>query len=178
MGLENLQAGIAFIYTERLILIPFTAEILDSIENEGGALLKANKLIYGNGWPDDDALETFPKIKKNLALVTRPTGFESWLIVKKDGFVIIGDAGFKGQPSAAGTIDIGYAIIAIERMQGFAAETVQALIQWAFNQPNVNSIKASCLISNSGSQKILQKFEFSELNRNEEMIFWEREKSC
>ena len=176
MGLENLQAGIAFIYTERLILIPFTAEILDSIEHEGGALLKANKLIYGNGWPDDDAIETFPKIRKNLTLVTAPSGFESWLIVKKDCLVIIGDAGFKGRPGEAGSVDIGYAVIAAERLQGYAAETVQALIQWAFNQPNVNSITASCLISNSGSQKILQKFEFGESSRNEEMIFWEREK--
>ncbi|MFW0716092.1 GNAT family N-acetyltransferase [Pedobacter sp. N23S346] len=174
--MKNLQTGVAFISTDRLILIPFTTEIIASITHDEGALLKANKLVYGNGWPDDDAWETLPKIKKSLALVTHPSGFESWLIVKKDGLVIIGDAGFKGKPSVEGCIDIGYAIIAAERKQGFASETVQALIHWAFDKPEVNSITASCLISNPESRKILQKFEFSELNRNNEMIFWEREK--
>ena len=174
--MKNLQSGTAFIYTQRLILVPFTIQILDSIENGEGALLKANDLLYGNGWPDDDAIETFPKIRKNLTLVTAPSGFESWLIVKNDVLEIIGDAGFKGRPGAAGSVDIGYAVIAAERLQGYAAETVEALIKWAFAQPDVNAITASCLIENFGSQKILQRFGFFELSRNQEMIFWKRDK--
>lgn len=48
----------------------------------------------GKSWPDKDVTETLPKIINNLALVEAPAGFESWMIIKKDTFEIIGDAGF------------------------------------------------------------------------------------
>ncbi|MFD2286123.1 GNAT family N-acetyltransferase [Pedobacter petrophilus] len=170
--MKKLQTGVAFIYTDRLILIPFTTEILTSIENDEGALLKANKLVYSKGWPDEDALETFPKIKRNLALVTLPTGFESWLIVKEDGLAIIGDAGFKGRPDHDGRIDLGYAIAAGERKNGYALEAAEGLMNWAFQQQGVRAVTASCLKSNAGSAKLLQKLAFKELSSDTEMIYW------
>lgn len=176
--LDNLYAGIEFISTERLILIPFTTEIITSIKEEDGFLLKACNLNYGKGWPDEEAWETFPKIEKNLDLVINPTGFESWLIVKKENQSIIGDVGFKGRPNDDGAIDIGYAIISAERQNGYAIETVNALINWAFNQVEVTTVTASCLIVNLGSKKVLQKAGFAEMKRDDEMIYWIKKKSA
>ncbi|WP_131536113.1 GNAT family N-acetyltransferase [Pedobacter nototheniae] len=175
--LDNLYAGIEFISTERLILIPFTKEIITSIKQEEGFLLKTCNLNYGTGWPDEEAKETFPKIEKNLTLVINPTGFESWIIVKKENQTIIGDAGFKGRPNDCGEIDIGYAIISAERQNGYAIETVNALIIWAFNQTGVAAITASCFIPNIRSKKVLQKTGFRKTKEDDEMIYWIKNKS-
>ena len=49
-----------------------------------------------------------------------PTGFESWMIIKKDTLEIIGDLGFKGFNHQKGSIDLGYGIIKEERQKGYA----------------------------------------------------------
>ncbi|WP_233455096.1 GNAT family N-acetyltransferase [Paenibacillus elgii] len=108
MSVENIT-------TERLYLIPFTRKLIISIIDGDYEDLINMGLNKGEGWPDEDAIETFPKILRNLELVKEPTGFESWIIVKKDRMTIIGDAGFKGRPNSAGEVDIGYAIIEHER---------------------------------------------------------------
>ncbi|MDR5000979.1 GNAT family N-acetyltransferase [Brevibacillus parabrevis] len=95
--------------------------------------LLADGYRLGDGWPDEDAIETLPKIIKNLELVGEPTGFESWMIVKQDGNTIIGDAGFKGRPNDQGEVDIGYGIIGNERKKGFAVEAARGLVHWAFS---------------------------------------------
>ncbi|TGV29651.1 N-acetyltransferase, partial [Mesorhizobium sp. M00.F.Ca.ET.186.01.1.1] len=131
-----------------------------------------NGYRLGDGWPDEDAIETLPKIIKNLELVGEPTGFESWMIVKQDGNTIIGDAGFKGRPNDQGEVDIGYGIIGNERKKGFAVEAARGLVHWAFSQPEVKAITARCRIDNADSAKILGKLNFQEKLRDEEMICW------
>lgn len=176
LSFDKLHKDLKSIFTDRLILIPFTKEIITSIKEDEGCLLKNNNLIYGIGWPDEDAWETFPKIEQNLNLVSEPTGFESWLIVKKESLAIIGDVGFKGQPGSDCKVDIGYAIISPERQQGFAVEAVQALINWVFNQPGVAVVTASCFRTNLGSKKVLQKIGFVEDRNDIKMLYWSIEK--
>ncbi|MES2650293.1 MAG: hypothetical protein V4663_01065 [Bacteroidota bacterium] len=65
------------IITERLLLIPFTTKMVLSLMNGEKYEFTEMNLGFGNGWPDKDALETMPKILKNLTLVEAPTGFES-----------------------------------------------------------------------------------------------------
>ena len=94
MKIQTLQ--INELQTERLILIPFTIEICKNLMNNDFSDLHKLDLKKGKSWPDDDVIETLPKIINNLSIVDAPTGFESWMIIKKDTSEIIGDAGFKG----------------------------------------------------------------------------------
>jgi ribosomal-protein-alanine N-acetyltransferase len=55
---------------------------------------------------DIDVLETLPRIINNLTKVGYPTGFESWMIIKKDTKEIIGDLGFKGFNDKDENVDI------------------------------------------------------------------------
>ncbi|RDV15624.1 N-acetyltransferase [Pontibacter diazotrophicus] len=162
----------ATIYTDRLILIPFTLATTrfllagdTSILNEIGLQITAN-------WPDQEAIETLPKILRNLELVQEPTGFESWMIVLKSKKTVIGDAGFKGRPNAEGEVDIGYAIIEQEHKKGYGMEAAKALTDWAFQQPEVRAVTAKCLISNTASARILEKLGLQKTNRDDEMIHW------
>lgn len=82
--------------TPRLILIPYTIEICQSILRSDYTHLEALSLKKGISWPDHEVLDTLPRIINNLNKVASPTGFESWMIIKKDTLEIIGDLGFKG----------------------------------------------------------------------------------
>ncbi|OPA73821.1 GNAT family N-acetyltransferase [Paenibacillus selenitireducens] len=160
------------ITTERLFLIPFTRKIATAILDGDFEELLNMGFCLGEGWPDEDAIETIPKILRNLDLVKEPTGFESWMIIKKDRMTIIGDTGFKGVPNSKGEIDIGYGLIEQERKKGYGIEAAQSLTDWAFSKPEVTAITAKSLINNNDSARILEKMKFKELLRDDEMIYW------
>jgi [ribosomal protein S5]-alanine N-acetyltransferase len=160
------------ISSDRLIFIPFTLDVATSIlEGQLDALIPLG-LKVDNNWPDAESIETLPKIIVNLKLVTEPTGFESWMIVKKENMVVIGDAGFKGKPNSEGEVDLGYSIIEQEQKRGYGFETASKLVDWAFSQSEVSFITASCFINNIGSARILEKIGMQETSRDVEMIYW------
>ena len=163
------------IETERLLLIPFTKQLCHLVNDKNFVALQNNGLNAGEGYPDQETLDTIPKIVANIELSNGPTGFESWVIITKQEMKIIGDVGFKGIPNQAGEIDLGYGIIASERQKGYAFEAAKALCDWAISQENVNTITAKCLIENEGSRKILENVGFKKACQDSSMIFWSLE---
>lgn len=135
-------------------------------------------LKKGKSWPDEDVIETLPKIIDNLSKIGEPTGFESWMIIKSDTLEIIGDAGFKGFNEKEQNADIGYGIIKEERRKGYAKEAVKALINWAFSQEILAEITAKCLIQNDNSINLLKKLNFIETEKDNEIIYWSLKNLC
>jgi [ribosomal protein S5]-alanine N-acetyltransferase len=158
--------------TDRLILIPFTIQICRNLLNDDFSDLEILKLKKGRSWPDNDVIETLPKIINNLSKVETPTGYESWMIIKKETLEIIGDLGFKGFNYNERNIDIGYGIIKEERRKGYAEEAVKEIIKWAFSNEMVKEITANCLIENTNSINLLTKFNFIELKAENGMKYW------
>lgn len=165
------------IKSERLTLIPFTTKICNELLNQEYNSIIELSLKRGINWPDEEILETLPRIIKNLDKVGIPTGFESWMIIKTDTKEIIGDVGFKGFNRITNSADIGYGIIEAERRKGYAEEACKALINWAFISNDLQHITASCLIDNIGSANLLKKLNFECIAEEEEMFFWERNKN-
>lgn len=163
--------------TERLILIPFTIQICENLLNNDFSDLSTLGLKKGKSWPDNDVLETLPKIINNLLPIGSPTGFESWMIIKKDTLEIIGDAGFKGFNIEKQSIDIGYGIIKEERRKGYAEEAVTELMKWAFSTEIVEEITARCALENLSSINLLRKLHFIETKQDQEMIHWSLQRS-
>lgn len=158
--------------TERLILIPFTIQICENLMQENFSDLIQLGLKRGKSWPDGDLIEILPKIIYKLSPMGVPSGFESWMIVKKDTLEVIGDIGFKGFNLDGNNIDLGYGIIIEERRKGYTDEAAKELIKWAFSNKSVKEITARCLINNLGSVHLLKKLNFKEINRKEGMIYW------
>ena len=158
--------------TERLILIPFTQDICENILYNDYELLYEQGYKRGKRWPDLDMMDTIPKIIGNLAINDYVTGFESWLIIKKDTQEIIGDVGYKGYNFEFQNIDIGCGIITEERGKGFAEEATRELIRWAFSQEIVKEITAKCFIDNAQSINLLKKLGFIQIHENEHVIDW------
>jgi [ribosomal protein S5]-alanine N-acetyltransferase len=160
------------IHTQRLALIPFTLEAARTLYARDNAVLAYLGLQATRYWPDQESMDTLPRIIKRLEQVPEPTGFESWMIVLKRNSTVIGDAGFKGPPNAEGVVDIGYSIIEQEHQRGYGMETAKALVDWAFRQPTVKTVTASCLLENVASIRILEKLGMEELVRDDEVIYW------
>lgn len=160
------------IITERLMLIPFTIDICRNILNNDYRDLEVLNLKKGKSWPDADVLDTLPRIINNLNKVEYPTGYESWMIIKKDTLEVIGDLGFKGFNNEEENIDLGYGIIKDERRKGYAAEAVSEIIKWAFSNKIVKEITANCLTENISSINLLNKFKFRQVETENNMIYW------
>lgn len=158
--------------TERLILIPFTIQVCSNLINNDFSDLLEMGLRKGRSWPDADVIETLPRIINNLSKVESPSGFESWMVIKKDTSEVIGDVGFKGFNYEAENIDLGYGIIKEERRKGYAEEAATALINWAFSNEIVKEITAQCLTDNAGSINLLKKLNFIETKTEHDMAHW------
>lgn len=165
------------IHTERLILIPFTSEITKKLMADDTRILPELGLQLTPYWPDQEAIDTFPKIIRNLELVPEPSGFESYMVVHRHSMTVIGDAGFKGLPNENGEVDLGYAIITQAQHNGYGLEVAKGLASWAFRQPGVESITARCLLDNIPSARVLEKMGMQEINRDEKLIHWKLCKS-
>lgn len=163
---------ISALKSERLILMPYTQAICENFLNNDFNDLDRLDLKRGQGWPDSDVLETLPKIINNLSRVENPTGFESWIVIKKDTREVIGDVGFKGFDDETKSCDIGYGIIEAERRNGYAEEAARTLIHWAFSNKSLSHITARCLPKNRGSINLLVRLNFEEDKRDAQMIHW------
>lgn len=164
--------SLANIKTERLILIPITLEMTISLLNGSNKEIKKLGIKADKKWPTEDTMDILPIIQVSLEKDKVPSGFETWMIVRKDDMRIIGDAGFHGKPDEKGEVEIGYGLVDHERKRGFGFETAKAISDWAFSNDSVKVLKADCLIDNVPSIRILEKIGFNEVNRDKELIYW------
>ena len=82
-----------------------------------------------------------------------------WMIELKDG-THIGELCFKGL-SANGIAEIGYGISEEYQNNGYAAEAVKAVLEWAFAHPDVAAIEAETNSGNTASIRVLEKCGFA-----------------
>ena len=160
------------IHTQRLALIPFTLPVAQALYAFNTGILADIGLQPTRYWPDQESMDSLPRIIKRLEKLPEPTGFESWMIVLKHNATVIGDAGFKGGPNKEGAVDIGYSIIEQEQQKGYGLETARALVNWAFWHPEVKAVTANCLLENPASIRLLEKLGMQEIVRDDEMIYW------
>ncbi len=162
--------------TERLLLIPMTHEqvrsviIGEEIPHHGISIEKDPH------WPRKDTLDILPVADQILESLEHPSGFEIWMIVKRDTQTVIGDIGFHGPPDETGNVEIGCGLVESKQSHGFGTEALHALIEWALKQPEVNSISATCLLLNHPSRKILEKNQMREIARIDDHITYRRTK--
>ncbi len=101
--------------------------------------------------------------------------FTLWTIIAKAENKMVGDLCFKGLPDANGAIEIGYGIYEDFRGNGYMAEAVGGIIQWAAKQPGVKAITASTDANNIASFTVLQKNKFIRIGESEELFHWKLE---
>lgn len=170
--------GASSIETERLIIMPLTYSMVNSVISGDKKGFEKLGIIFNAKWPRQDTIDILNFIKDSMPKNDVASGFHVWIIIKKNDMSIIGDAGFKGEPDDSGNVEIGFGLIDEEQRKGYGYEVASSLINWATHQNNVKVIKADCLINNVGSIKVLMKCGLHETHRDHEYIYWERKTCC
>lgn len=142
--------------TQRLILVPCTSEYVEKSQNAG----------YVFGPHVEYYLENLQKDNKQY-------GWGVWFVELKEDHTIIGDIGFKGKPTEEGIVEIGYGISPAAQNKGYATESVDALIKWAYSTEAVTRIIAECLENNTPSIKVLKKLGMELVGKDGTMLKWE-----
>ena len=117
-----------------------------------------------------------------LALFKTSAATDPWV----HGFVareratgtVVGQGGFKGPPRG-GVVEIAYGTKAEHRGKGYATETAQALVDYAFGSPQVVLVIAHTLPDSIASQRVLAKCGFQHVGEvidPEDGLVWRFEK--
>jgi RimJ/RimL family protein N-acetyltransferase len=73
---------------------------------------------------------------------------------------VVGGCGFKGPPDPGGVVEIAYGIDPAHQGNGYATEAAQALVAFAFRDPNVRTVIAHTLSAEHASARVLTKSHF------------------
>ncbi|KAF4342486.1 GCN5-related n-acetyltransferase (GNAT) domain protein [Fusarium beomiforme] len=77
--------------------------------------------------------------------------------------VVVGRAGFHGQPDERGMVEIGYSIDPLHRRQGHARAAVRILLDTAANDPRIQRVRASISPDNVPSMNLVKSFGFQQV---------------
>ena len=149
------------IKTSRLKLIPATTDLVRlEIENLPRFFewLDVNPIP---DWPLENLSNVLPFFLEQLENDPSLAGWLTWYWIHElpQGNQLVGNGGFKGRP-ADGVVEIGYETRTSCQREGFAAEAVGALVNWALGHPSVHEIVAETRADNSGSIGVLDRTGF------------------
>jgi [ribosomal protein S5]-alanine N-acetyltransferase len=162
------------ITTQRLELLPCSLEVAQA------AIVKDKSQVerlLGVGVPDDwytsEVQDLLPKYTQNLVGDRSQLIWGVWLMIHIADYTLIGDLGFIQKPDQTGTVEIGYEVLSAYRQQGFAFEAVEALVNFAFTQPELKRIIAHSPDDHTASIRILEKLGMQQISRDESLLEWE-----
>ncbi|MGI9106283.1 MAG: GNAT family N-acetyltransferase [Pyrinomonadaceae bacterium] len=152
--------------TKRLELIAGTTELFRARVDDREVLSRALGARVPENWPppliDQDAMNY---LAKYLEEQPEAGGWTFYFIVLPAGDApaertAIGGIGFKGQPTADGTVEIGYSMLPEYQRAGYATEAAGALLRRAFSQPQVARVIAETYPELLPSIRVLEKNNF------------------
>lgn len=152
------------IVTERLELIPATAELTQAALDGQAALAAALGARVPATWPpeflDPPALDfTLARLQEG----PKQAGWWLHFVVLAPGVTdrtLIGSAGYKGPPSPEGMVEIGYGIVRDQQRRGYATEVVRGLLARAFAESEIQQVVAETLPELTPSIGVLTKCGF------------------
>ena len=152
------------IHTERLALVPATTALTQAALDGSDALATALGAAVPATWPprflDEPALQF---MLARLGAGLEQAGWWLYFILLpggETGPTLIGSAGYKGPPSAEGTVEVGYGIVSDYQRRGYASEATRGLVARAFALPAVRRVIAETLPELTPSIGVLGKCGF------------------
>lgn len=140
--------------TNRLQIVPLTAEQLD--------------LLLKQPQEDEHMAAALSEMYRGCAENPKDWfWYTCWQIYLRSDETRIGSLCFKGSPMN-GAVEIGYGIDEKHRNQGYAAEAVRAIADWAFTNPDVYFVLAETANDNFASIRVLEKTGFTDFGEGPE----------
>jgi RimJ/RimL family protein N-acetyltransferase len=107
--------------------------------------------------PHGDIAETHAVIDRFLAAWERQEEF-CWLIFTSDSGEMIGSIGARSEDKG---FNLGFLLARSHWGRGYMPEAINAVVDWAFTQPQVSRVWAACDVENRSSARALEKAGFS-----------------
>lgn len=145
-----------FVETPRLILREIISEDVDRIFllDRNAEVMKYIGVKPVTGVEESE--ETIQKIRKQY----QENGIARWAVVEKESNLLIGWSGLKLLTEPINDIkdvyELGYRFLPEFWGKGYATESAKAVLDYGFNEMNVNRIYACVDIGNFNSDKILK----------------------
>jgi RimJ/RimL family protein N-acetyltransferase len=150
------------ITTQRLTLVPGTPELGRAELRSRAELAARLGARVPAGWPPH--LYDTPAVEYSVAQLEcdpEQAGWSFYYFILRDereaAPVLIGAGGYKGKPTAEGTVEIGYSIVAGYQRRGLATEAAAALVARAFHDARVVRVIAETLPGLTPSIGVLRK---------------------
>ncbi|WP_375580472.1 GNAT family N-acetyltransferase [Marivirga tractuosa] len=165
------------IETENLKIIPCDKEILKSAIQGNNILAKKINVTVLENWTEFGvgALQySLDRLTEN----EEENGWWTYFPIHRQNNKLIGSGGYKGKPTAEGTVELGYEIAPTFRNRGLATEMTKGLIENALKDKRVRTIIAHTLGQDNPSTKVLQKCGFEkvqEINDPDDGLIWKWE---
>ena len=147
------------VHTARLELTPLDADAIQALL-AGDA--KRLKQLTGAAFPHPIApppymAESLPVVGAQLRKSPAEAPWWNWLVVKHEDGEAVGSVAFGGKPDPAGAVLIGYAMYPGHEGRGYATEAVKAMVEWAFAQPGVKTVRALAPVWNTPAVHVAEK---------------------
>ena len=150
--------------TPRLDLVPADPDSVDAALDGPDALAACLGASVPATWPpellDRPALEF---MRSHLAEGPEQDGWWLHFVLLRgvgEGRTLVGGAGYKGPPSADGTVEVGYGVVAEHQRRGYATEAVRGLVARAFALPVVRRVIAETYPDHEASIGVLRQCGF------------------
>ncbi|MBA3824157.1 MAG: GNAT family N-acetyltransferase [Ktedonobacterales bacterium] len=155
------------ITTERLLLHALSRqELALLIDKRFDQFAALRQVTISAAWLQSDLLEHLPIIVGSMDAL-RDDELWVWVIIEAASRTLIGDVGFHQPLTESATIEIGYALVPAYQQRGYATEAVDALIGWAFTQPEPQRIIAKISPENAASITVARKVGMIEVASDE-----------
>ncbi len=94
--------------------------------------------------------------------------YAHWVMILPAENRLVGGIGFSGLPDEKGNLFIGYYVDEGYAGRGLATEATNGLVEWAFQNADVQTVMADTLKDGVASQRVLEKNGFEFLEETEE----------
>ena len=152
------------ITTRRLILVPASAELAGAEIHNRPKLAELLGVKVPEAWPPETMRDAMPWFYAQLTGKPVPYGWFYWYgLLAGEGAppLLVSSIGFKGEPDAEGTVEIGYSVLERYQGRGIACEMVGGLCEWAFSDCRVRRVIAQTEPENRASVAVLLKNGFA-----------------
>ena len=147
------------IVTERLRLIPASVASMKAEIASAKQLSKFLKVRLPESWPPPLNDRDSQRWMLNYLESHANSRWGMWYITLRRNRQLIGNCGFKGEPSKR-AVEIGYSIAPEFHRRGYATEAVRGLLKFAFADPAVHRVLAETLPELTPSIGVLKKCGF------------------
>jgi len=147
------------IESKNLNLVPCNQDILQAAIDGNEALSKILNCNISENWSEFGP-DIFPFVLKMISENPKDQAWWTYFPIHRKDNQLIGSGGYKGSPTAEGSVEIGYEIATAYRNKGFATEMAKSLIIHAFNHDYIKIIHAHTLANENASTKVLSKCGF------------------